>query len=61
MTALPDRYGATRVTKIIRDFNCLRLAIRSHDTVAIEAAWLDCERWLGFVFGIAAWRWGEEK
>lgn len=34
----------------------LLVAIREHDTVAIETAWLNCERWLDFVFGIAAWR-----
>lgn len=53
---LPTHYGRTKVTTIIRDFNRLRVAIRSHDTAAIEAAWLNCERWLDFVFGVAGWR-----
>lgn len=45
------RYGNARISTIIRDFNDLRKAIRSHDTEATEAAWERCERWLGFVFG----------
>ena len=49
------RYGRARVTTIIRDFDRLRQAVRSHDTEAIEGAWLNCERWLDFVFG-EAWR-----
>ena len=56
MTTLPTHYGRTKVTTVFRDFNRLRVAIRSHDTAAIEAAWLDCERWLDFVFGVVGWR-----
>lgn len=49
--AMVERWGGVvKITTIIRDFNTLRLAIRAHDLEAIEAAWLDCERWLEFVY-----------
>lgn len=36
-----------KVETMLRDFDRLRRAIRSHDTFATEAAWEKCERWLG--------------
>ncbi len=44
-----DRYGAVKLSTIRRDFSILRTAIRAHDSEATEAAWLNCERWLGCV------------
>mgnify|MGYP003490563177 FL=1 len=52
MTRLP---GGTKIATVLRDFNRLRRAIQSHDPEATEAAWLDCERWLQAIFGMA-WR-----
>jgi hypothetical protein len=45
----PERHGGAKITTIIRDFNALRSAIRSHDPENTEAAWEKCERWLGAV------------
>lgn len=50
----PDRYGRAKVSTIRRDINRLRAAIQSHDLDAIEAAWLDCERWVDFLEAKAA-------
>lgn len=36
-----------KVETMLRDFNRLREAIRSHDSFATEAAWEKCERWIG--------------
>ena len=36
-----------KVQTMLRDFDKLRTAIRSHDSFATEAAWEKCERWLG--------------
>ena len=36
-----------KVQTMLRDFNKLREAIRSHDSFATEEAWEKCERWLG--------------
>lgn len=47
--------GTTKITTILRDFNRLRRAIQRHDPEETEAAWLDCERWLDAIFGMA-WR-----
>ena len=46
-----ERHGAVRVTKIRARFHALRMAIQSHDTLAIEAAWERCEPYLDYVFG----------
>ena len=45
----PDRYGRAKVSTVRRDINKLRAAIHAHDLDKIEDAWLDCERWLGFI------------
>jgi len=37
---------AAKTETMLRDFNKLREAIRSHDTFATEAAWDSCERWV---------------
>jgi hypothetical protein len=37
---------AARAETVLRDFERLRQAIRSHDTEAIESAWEKCERWV---------------
>lgn len=42
------RYGRVKVATILRDWNALRHAIRSHDTEAIEAAFENVERWAGY-------------
>jgi len=39
-----------KVQTMLRDFDKLRTAIRSHDSFATEAAWEKCERWLGLSF-----------
>ena len=49
---LPDRYGVTKTMTIRRDFDRMREAIRRGDRDEIEEAWLACERWVDFVFGI---------
>lgn len=41
--------GAAKVETMMKDFNRLRAAIRSHDTVATETAWDKCERWVGCI------------
>lgn len=54
MTGGPDdRYGNTRISTVLRDFNRLRDAIRAHDPDATEEAWLRCELWLGLVYAVA--------
>ncbi len=45
----PPRFGYTKIATIIRDFDRLRAAIRSHDSFAAEEAWSRCERWLPWV------------
>ena len=37
---------AARAQTMLRDFDRLRDAIRSHDSFATEAAWEKCERWV---------------
>ena len=37
---------AARAQTMLRDFNKLRDAIRSHDSFATEEAWEKCERWI---------------
>lgn len=54
--AEPDRYGRAKLGTIKRDFDRLRLAIQEHRPEETEAAWLDCERWLDFVFAKAVER-----
>lgn len=41
-----DFVRAAKTETMLRDFNRLRDAIRSHDTFATEAAWDNCERWV---------------
>lgn len=48
-----ERFGTTKVSTIIRDFNRLRSAVQAHDPEETEEAWLACERWLGFAFARA--------
>lgn len=48
-----DRYGRVKLATIRRDFDKLRAAIQSHDPERTEDAWLDCERWVDFVFARA--------
>lgn len=38
--------NVARAQTMLRDFDRLRAAIRSHDTEATEAAWDKCERWV---------------
>lgn len=38
-----------RAETMLRDFDRLRRAIRSHDSDATEAAWENCERWVGCI------------
>ena len=44
--ATSQRFGEVRYATIRRDFQQLRLAIRAHDSFAVEEAWEKCERWL---------------
>lgn len=37
---------AARAQTMLRDFDRLRQAIRSHDNFATEEAWERCERWV---------------
>lgn len=46
-----------KILRMIAAFNTLRKAIRSHDTEAIEAAWLECETWLDMLFAHAGYAW----
>lgn len=39
-------FGRAKLSTIRRDFQALRRAIRSHDSMAAEDAWEKCERWL---------------
>lgn len=38
-----------RAQTMLRDFERLRQAIRSHDPEATEAAWDKCERWVSCI------------
>lgn len=57
--ALPERYGATKIKTIRRDFDRHREAIRLGDRDEIEETWLACERWVDFVFAMAVQKPGE--
>ena len=37
---------SAKVQTMVRDFDRLRAAIRSHDSFAAEEAWERCERWI---------------
>lgn len=38
-----------RAETMFKDFNRLRIAIRSHDSEATEKAWEKCERWVSCI------------
>lgn len=46
----PERFGNRKITKMHRQWNDLRTAIRSEGTPAIQDAWDKVEEWSGFVF-----------
>lgn len=46
---MSDFVGAAKAQTMLRDFNKLRDAIRSHDAEATEAAFEKCERWISCI------------
>jgi hypothetical protein len=48
-----DRFGRTRVSKILAAFDAHRAAVASGDMVAAQDTWDRLEPWIDFVFGRA--------
>lgn len=56
MADAPERYGRTKVSKIMAAYNDLRAAVRSGDIIAANTALDRYEQWAGFALGHLATR-----
>jgi hypothetical protein len=48
---MTERYGRRKISKMLKEWNRLREAVRGGDIERIQDAFDDCEEWVDFAFG----------